>query len=182
MKLLCAHPGLITLLSPPRSGLCLLWQRDSLVPWLPSGVSSWYEAIVTLCSAGELLTVAPWAARKMPGLFTLNERAVLSGSWEHGFFSFSAVGAYNVGSIKLEVDKVYIMFLVFLLGMCWRRTMSTFCWAEKYFSLSACDASKKSKNHRGWKYGLMYYQSWYHRSWEQMRRAASRWVNSPKSS
>ena len=51
--------------------------------------------------------MAPWAARKMPGLFTLNERAVLSGSWEHGFFSFTAVGAYNVGSIRLEVDKVH---------------------------------------------------------------------------
>ena len=66
-----------------------------------------YEAVIILCSAGELLTVAPWAARKMPGLFTLNERAVLSGSWEHGFFSFTAVGAYNVGSIRLEVDKVH---------------------------------------------------------------------------
>lgn len=52
--------------------------------------------------------MAPWAARKMPGLFTLNERAVLSGSWEHGFFSFTAVGAYNVGSIKLQVDKVHV--------------------------------------------------------------------------
>ena len=57
-------------------------------------------------SAGDLLTVAPWAARTMPGLFALNERAVLFGYWEHGFFSFAAVGAYNVGSIRLEVDKV----------------------------------------------------------------------------
>lgn len=54
---------------------------------------------------GELLTVAPWAARKMPGLFALNERAVLSGSWQHGFFSFAAVGAFNVGSIKLSIDE-----------------------------------------------------------------------------
>lgn len=56
--------------------------------------------------SGELLTVAPWAARTMPGLFALNERAVLSGYWEHGFFSYTAVGAYNVGSIRLTVDKV----------------------------------------------------------------------------
>ena len=55
---------------------------------------------------GELLTVAPWAAKKMPGLFSLNERVVLAGEWEYGFFSFTAVGAYNVGSINMTVDQV----------------------------------------------------------------------------
>ena len=64
--------------------------------------------LIGMCppSPGELLTVAPWAARKMPGLFALNERAVLYGDWEHGFFSLTAVGAYNVGSIQLTVDEV----------------------------------------------------------------------------
>ena len=56
--------------------------------------------------SGELLTVAPWAVKTMPGLFTLNERVLLLGRWDHGFFSFAAVGAYNVGSIALNVDKV----------------------------------------------------------------------------
>ena len=56
--------------------------------------------------SGELLTVAPWAARTMPGLFVLNERATLLGSWQYGFFSLTAVGAYNVGSIHLELDPV----------------------------------------------------------------------------
>ncbi len=56
--------------------------------------------------AGELLTVAPWAAKTMPGLFTLNERVILTGIWEHGFFGMAAVGAYNVGSIKIALDQV----------------------------------------------------------------------------
>ncbi len=42
----------------------------------------------------------------MPGLFALNERAVISGRWEHGYFSLTAVGAYNVGSIQLTIDQV----------------------------------------------------------------------------
>jgi phosphatidylserine decarboxylase len=54
---------------------------------------------------GELLTVAPWAAKTMPGLFALNERANISGLWEHGLFMLSAVGAYNVGSITLTLDQ-----------------------------------------------------------------------------
>jgi len=36
----------------------------------------------------------------------LNERAVYVGEWEHGFFSMTAVGATNVGSIKVHSDKV----------------------------------------------------------------------------
>ena len=52
--------------------------------------------------------MAPWAVKTMPGLFTLNERVLLLGQWEHGFFSFAAVGAYNVGSISLAMDEVSI--------------------------------------------------------------------------
>ena len=55
---------------------------------------------------GELLTVAPWAVRKLPGVFALNERTALLGKWAHGFFSYTAVGAFNVGSIQLSFDKV----------------------------------------------------------------------------
>lgn len=55
---------------------------------------------------GELLSVAPAVAEMIAGLFSYNERVVLLGSWKHGFFSYSAVGAYNVGSILINFDKV----------------------------------------------------------------------------
>ncbi|CAI8023014.1 Phosphatidylserine decarboxylase proenzyme, mitochondrial [Geodia barretti] len=54
---------------------------------------------------GELITVAPWAVKTMPGLFNLNERVLLLGQWEYGFFSFAAVGATIVGSISLTIDE-----------------------------------------------------------------------------
>ncbi|CAG7700231.1 unnamed protein product [Allacma fusca] len=54
--------------------------------------------------AGELLSVNPRIARMVNGLFSLNERAVYTGTWEHGFFSFTAVGATNVGSIRVYED------------------------------------------------------------------------------
>lgn len=41
---------------------------------------------------GELLSVSPKVAKWVPGLFCLNERATYIGEWEHGFFSFTAVG------------------------------------------------------------------------------------------
>ena len=40
----------------------------------------------------------------MPGLFHTNERVALFGKWQHGFFSMTAVGATNVGSIVLNFD------------------------------------------------------------------------------
>ncbi|KAL8560798.1 hypothetical protein ACOMHN_061833 [Nucella lapillus] len=54
---------------------------------------------------GELLSVNPGVARWIQGLFNFNERAVYTGRWEHGFFSMCAVGATNVGSIKIYCDK-----------------------------------------------------------------------------
>lgn len=53
---------------------------------------------------GELLSVNPRMARWISGLFTLNERAVYVGEWTHGFFSMTAVGATNVGSIRVYED------------------------------------------------------------------------------
>jgi phosphatidylserine decarboxylase len=51
--------------------------------------------------AGNLFPVAPAVVRVVPRLFVENERVVLSGSWRHGFYSLTAVGATNVGSIQL---------------------------------------------------------------------------------
>ncbi|GLV44070.1 Phosphatidylserine decarboxylase [Carabus blaptoides fortunei] len=55
--------------------------------------------------SGELLSVSPTYAKWIPGLFCLNERAVYLGSWKHGFFSYTAVGATNVGSVKVYFDN-----------------------------------------------------------------------------
>lgn len=55
---------------------------------------------------GELLSVSPGIARWIHGLFVLNERVAYMGNWEHGFFSYTAVGATNVGSIKIYCDQV----------------------------------------------------------------------------
>lgn len=57
---------------------------------------------------GELLSVNPAVARILPDLFSLNERAVYVGQWKHGFFSMTAVGATNVGCIRVYCDEVIV--------------------------------------------------------------------------
>ncbi|XP_030581601.1 phosphatidylserine decarboxylase proenzyme, mitochondrial isoform X2 [Archocentrus centrarchus] len=54
---------------------------------------------------GSLMSVNPGVARWIKELFCLNERVVLTGQWQHGFFSLTAVGATNVGSIRIYFDQ-----------------------------------------------------------------------------
>jgi len=54
---------------------------------------------------GELLSVHPRVVGLVGKLFELNERVVYLGEWEHGFFSMTAVGATNVGSVKVAIDE-----------------------------------------------------------------------------
>jgi len=53
---------------------------------------------------GELLSVKPSMVNAFPGLFHVNERVAWLGKWRHGFFSLTAVGATNVGSIHAAFD------------------------------------------------------------------------------
>uniref|UniRef100_A0A8C6SND5 Phosphatidylserine decarboxylase proenzyme, mitochondrial n=1 Tax=Neogobius melanostomus TaxID=47308 RepID=A0A8C6SND5_9GOBI len=53
---------------------------------------------------GSLMSVSPGVAHRVKELFCLNERVALTGQWEHGFFSLTAVGATNVGSIRIYFD------------------------------------------------------------------------------
>ncbi|XP_072271637.1 phosphatidylserine decarboxylase proenzyme, mitochondrial isoform X2 [Pyxicephalus adspersus] len=54
---------------------------------------------------GSLMSVNPGVARWIKELFCYNERVVLTGNWKHGFFSLTAVGATNVGSIRIYFDR-----------------------------------------------------------------------------
>ncbi|CEG46262.1 phosphatidylserine decarboxylase [Plasmopara halstedii] len=53
---------------------------------------------------GNLFPVNHLAANRIPSLYLENERVALLGEWEHGFFSLTAVGALNVGSIVLTME------------------------------------------------------------------------------
>lgn len=53
---------------------------------------------------GTLFPVHTVAVQLIPKLLALNERVLLAGEGENGFFSLTAVGAYNVGSIELNME------------------------------------------------------------------------------
>lgn len=54
---------------------------------------------------GRLLSVRPSLVKRMPEVLHINERVCYFGNWSHGFFSMTAVGATNVGSIKVNFDE-----------------------------------------------------------------------------
>uniref|UniRef100_UPI0037E90B63 phosphatidylserine decarboxylase proenzyme, mitochondrial isoform X2 n=1 Tax=Semicossyphus pulcher TaxID=241346 RepID=UPI0037E90B63 len=61
--------------------------------------------VVVYLAPGSLMSVNPGVARLVKELFCLNERVALTGQWQHGFFSLTAVGATNVGSIRVYFDQ-----------------------------------------------------------------------------
>jgi len=54
---------------------------------------------------GELLPVGGGILRWMHDVFCINERVVLSGTWQFGAMHIAAVGAANVGNIYLNFDR-----------------------------------------------------------------------------
>ncbi|XP_014481420.1 PREDICTED: phosphatidylserine decarboxylase proenzyme [Dinoponera quadriceps] len=54
---------------------------------------------------GKLLSVNPKLLKYMPNLFSLNERVVYIGDWAAGFMAYAAIGATNVGSIRVYRDE-----------------------------------------------------------------------------
>mmetsp|Transcript_34469 Transcript_34469/g.60494 ORF Transcript_34469/g.60494 Transcript_34469/m.60494 type:complete len:344 (-) Transcript_34469:1865-2896(-) len=53
---------------------------------------------------GYLLGVFPLNLWRKKSIFEINERVAYFGKWKEGFLTFVAVGAYNVGSIKINFD------------------------------------------------------------------------------
>jgi len=62
--------------------------------------------LLIIIIVGLLLSVNPYIAERIRGLLCLNERVVYIGEWQHGFMALSAIGATNVGSIRVYHDRV----------------------------------------------------------------------------
>lgn len=61
---------------------------------------------------GRLLSVRPSLMKRLPEVLHINERVCYFGNWAHGFFSMTAVGATNVGSIKVKFDEASHLLLL----------------------------------------------------------------------
>uniref|UniRef100_A0A2P2I362 Phosphatidylserine decarboxylase proenzyme, mitochondrial n=2 Tax=Hirondellea gigas TaxID=1518452 RepID=A0A2P2I362_9CRUS len=79
---------------------------------------------------GELLSVNPSLASWIQNLFVLNERVAYVGQWRHGFISMTAVGATNVGSVKVYFDEQLRTN---------NRTWSRYVYHDKHFSGKASE-------------------------------------------
>lgn len=54
--------------------------------------------------SGRLFSVRPSFVASFADLFSINERVVYEGKWKFGYFSMTAVGATNVGSVVVNFD------------------------------------------------------------------------------
>ena len=67
-------------------------------------------------TTGELISVRPNLLAWLPQLFVVNERVALTGNYRNkNFLSVVAVGATNVGSVRVYHDEVKHLFEISLL-------------------------------------------------------------------
>lgn len=63
-----------------------------------------WNVLVRRHFSGHLFPVNERATRTIRNLYVQNERVVLEGLWEGGFMAIAAIGATNIGSIKLFIE------------------------------------------------------------------------------
>ena len=86
---------------------------------------------------GKLLPVKNYFVQNVKSLFTINERVVLTGTWNQGFFSLGMVWAYNVGSISLANSQDCDLRTNRMRG--YRRRNQNYCYRKHYSpSVDAC--------------------------------------------
>ena len=88
--------------------LRLGWLRNEDISLVRCVAPSFLLGLTSL-RVGELFSVSPYMAKRLENLFVLNERVALLGRWKYGFFGMVPVGATNVGSIKINFDKVGLL-------------------------------------------------------------------------
>ena len=58
----------------------------------------------------------PYFFNLIPTLLAINERVALCGKWKHGFFSYTAVAATNVGDIVIGTVKAVVRLVDLFVG------------------------------------------------------------------
>ncbi|XP_010542213.1 PREDICTED: phosphatidylserine decarboxylase proenzyme 1, mitochondrial isoform X4 [Tarenaya hassleriana] len=89
----------------PMSGLyyCVIYLRPGDYHRIHSPAD--WKAMVRRHFAGRLFPVNERATRTIRNLYVENERVVLEGLWQEGYMALAAIGATNIGSIEIFIER-----------------------------------------------------------------------------
>ncbi|GKU95576.1 hypothetical protein SLEP1_g8916 [Rubroshorea leprosula] len=89
----------------PMNGLyyCVIYLKPGDYHRIHSPVD--WNVLVRRHFSGRLFPVNERATRTIKNLYIENERVVLEGLWREGFMAIAAVGATNIGSIELFIER-----------------------------------------------------------------------------
>ncbi|CAL9757795.1 unnamed protein product [Musa acuminata subsp. burmannicoides] len=88
----------------PKKGIfyCVIYLKPGDYHRIHSPVD--WQVLLRRHFAGRLYPTNERAARTIRNLYIENERVVLEGQWKEGFLAVAAIGATNVGSVKLLIE------------------------------------------------------------------------------